>query len=73
MIAWLLFGSTLLRPRPFIFFAIIFVSIISDTLHCQATMADESWSWEADWVPPEDPEEGILAIGNRDSAFFKDR
>ena len=37
-------------------------------------MADESsWSWEADWVPPEDPEEGILAIGNRDSAFFKDR
>ena len=50
----------------------IYLSALFQT-HCKATMADESWSWEAEWVPPENPEEGILAIGNRDSAFFKDR
>ena len=32
-------------------------------------MADKNWSFEI----PEDPEEGILAIPNRDSEFFMGR
>ena len=49
---------------------VYFVIIISDILH---TMADVGWSWDSDWVPPVDPDEGILAMPNRDSAFFNER